>query len=65
MTNPDFADAMARATPGDGTYWGARKLYLARGLLMSLIERLRAVEGMAATARLLQRASANRRPASS
>lgn len=49
--------SIADATPGDGTYAGARKLYLARGLQMTLIARLRAVEGMAETAKLLQKAS--------
>lgn len=63
MTEPDFANGMARATPGDGGYWGARKLYLTHGLQMSLVERLRAVEGMAATTRLLQQASTSKRSA--
>lgn len=57
MTNTEFADSIAKAAPGNGTYAGARKLYLARGLGMTLIERLRAVEGMAETVQLLRRAT--------
>lgn len=44
------------AVAGDGTYAGARKLYLEQCLKSRLIDRLRAVEGMAATAELLRRA---------
>ena len=57
MKKQNAVVSIADSTPGDGTYAGARKLYLDRGLKMTLIERLRAVEGMAETAKLLQKAS--------
>lgn len=60
MKHRATATSIAESSPGDGTYAGARKLYLARGLRMTLIERLRAVEQMAETAKFLQRASANK-----
>ncbi len=52
--------SIAESAPGDGTYAGARKLYLARGLRMTLIERLRAAEGMAETAKLLRKAATSK-----
>lgn len=55
--------SIADAVPGDGTYAGARKLYLERGLQITLIERLRAVESMARTAQWVQKASKARREA--
>lgn len=61
MKTREMADSIAKSSPGDGTYAGARKLYLARGLRMTLIERLRAVEDMAKTAKFLQDASKNKR----
>lgn len=61
MNSSQVADSIAKASPGDGTYAGARKLYLARALGMTLIERLRAVEGMAETAKLLRKAAMNKR----
>lgn len=51
-----LSDSIAKASPGDGTYAGARKLYLTRALKMTLIERLRAVEQMAETARFIREA---------
>lgn len=57
MTNTEFTDSLIKATPGDGSYAGARKLYLSRGLAMTLLERLRAVERMAETAAFLQKAA--------
>jgi len=56
MKPPD--QSIANAKPGDGTFAGARKLYLQRGLKMTLLERLRAVEEMAESAELIQRAVA-------
>lgn len=47
-------ESIADAAPGDGSFAGARKLYLMRGLQMPLIERLRAVEALSETARLIQ-----------
>jgi hypothetical protein len=55
-------DRIAAASPGDGTYAGARKLYLARGLGMSLLERLQEAERMSETAKFLQNASMDKRP---
>lgn len=49
------------AKGGDGTFAGARKLYLERALRMTLLERLRAVEEMAESAKLIQQASARKR----
>ena len=52
--------SLIQASPGDGTFAGARRLYLEQALRMSLIQRLRAVEDMAAAAQLIQTAA--RRP---
>ncbi len=61
MKHERIRDNIAKSSPGDGTYAGARKLYLTRGLRMSLLERLQAVEGMAETAEFLQKAAAIKR----
>jgi hypothetical protein len=53
---------LAKAKAGDGTFAGARRLYLEQGLKMTVIERLRAVEDMAASAKLIQLASARSKP---
>jgi hypothetical protein len=57
MTQERASD-LIKAKPGDGTFAGARRLYLERGLNMTLVERLRAVEDMAESAKLIQRAAA-------
>lgn len=49
---------LIQAKPGDGTFAGARTLYLEQGLSISLIDRLRAVEDMAASARMIQQVAA-------
>ena len=59
MKHQKTENCIAESSPGDGTYAGARKLYLARGLGMSLLERLQAVEAMTETAQFLQKASRN------
>lgn len=41
---------------GDGSFAGSTRLYLERGLRLSLLERLRAVEAMGDLATLLQQA---------
>jgi hypothetical protein len=51
---------LAEARPGDGTFAGARKLYLQRALKMTLVERLRAVEEMGQSSQLIRHAAAKR-----
>ena len=60
MSAVRLSDEIARAGIGDGSYAGARKLYLSRGLAMTLIERLRAVEHMAQTAAFVRDAATHR-----
>lgn len=61
MTQTKGSESIADAPAGDGTFAGARKLYLERGLKLPLIERLRAVEEMAEAAALIQRAASKAR----
>ncbi len=60
MKAEELAESIAQSSPGDGSYAGARKLYLERALKMTLIERLRAVEAIGETAKFLQ--TAHRKP---
>lgn len=56
MSVPRISQSILDCVPGDGTFAGARKLYLAQGLSMTLIQRLRAVESMAESAQFLRTA---------